>query len=485
MDTTTGSKYDDASGTETTGTGNTLSRVAVYASLQSFANRTDIQDNVNYCTSSSNVSSPMNTNLQQSHTNTKSSSLLSFYSDISTTYHRTAPRLDGKNTSARPLGLNDISARLSQRAITFTSKYYNNNNNSNENTTTKRKKKKSKKLNLDQVTIVSSSYNVSSAQMKRKRQNLVQRINATDSNHTDNTMMQFEQFNLKFLLELNREWNIYMKDLLQLDNVEISDTTKSAIRKQNDAFGEKTSDSINEDRNEKFLRNIHRRITTLQNNNCIEWVGAYVRIRRDKSSTTNVKWNKVIRNSDDDDDDDDVEPELQQQHHHTKRTKAKASTSTEAGTKTIEGILISHSPNSWIIVPIITAEATDINSNINRHDVDNVDDDLNIKVDNTSLRTSSIAATTGVVTAKGSVTHSSTNEAGQTQTEQKKQEATNILVLPKVKIAKQQMMNESSIMITACIPLGNCAFSFTDLYSSTNTLTNDETQFLRIHLQSR
>lgn len=474
---------DNALVAGTSTAGNNLSRVAVYASLQSFNNSTGINDRINH--DSSRELSP--TKPPACTKSSSSSSLLSFYSDLSTIHHRTAPRLDGKNTSARPLGLNDISARLSQRAITFTSKYYNHNSTS-ENTAKKKKKKKRKKGNPNQETVVSSSYNVSSSQMKRKRQNLIQRINSTNNNNqydNDYEMIPLELCNLNFLQKLNREWNVYIKNLLQLDNVDISNTPT-----KRNAYDEKVNHNNNDNNtNEKAMAKVHRCVTALQNNNCIEWVGAFVRISRysyDKNSTNITLKHKKVRNNDTVISATPVEQEVQQLYH-KKQRKANAKAITEVATTSVEGILISHSPNSWMIIPIIaTGEASDIDNlnNIDHSDV--VDHDIKNKAKhNTSLRTSSITATMGDVTTNATV--NDTSCCVQIQNQQKKQQDKKaILLLPKVKIPKQHMVNEASnLIITACIPLdNNRSLSFMDWYSSTTTLMNDETQFLNIHLQS-
>ena len=420
----------------------TLSSAAVYASLQSLNSSTDIDDAAAFATTTTK-------RLPQHYENSKSSSrLLSFYADMSTTYHRTAPRLDGKNTSARPLGMNDISARLSQRAITFTSKFYNKNS---ENATVKKKKKK--KRNLDQVSTatVLSSFNISTSQMKRKRQNLIQRVNfKSKHNEDDDNKTQIEQCNLEFILQLNQEWNTYIRDLLQLENnINFCPTT---------SLDEETDGNKNDSKSKKHLRNVHQNITTLQNNNCIEWVGAYVRISHRNQISNNSEFIS----------DNIIDTERREPEHRASKN-AKHTTDTKRSTA-MEGILISHSPNDWMIVPmIIKSKASDVTNNIgSNHDVSNINNDVNVGIKGAALNSSTVAASRDTNTTANNVWHSKNTN--------RQPETTDISLLPKVKVPKNPNVSESSIVVTARIPLGNYPYSF---------MINDKTQFLNIHLQGR
>ena len=394
-------------------TSNTLNRAAVYASLA------DIDHDDHH--DSQKASSSKKKITPQSHDNPKMSAmLLSFYSDVSTTLHRTAPRLDGKNTSARPLSLNDISSRLSQRAITFTSNYYKNSNSNTENAASKMKKKKEKKRSPDHVTIVSSSYNVSTAQMKRKRQNLMQRISLSKNHDNEVESLQLDICNQKFLQRLNREWNSYVKNLLQVDDhSNLNDTTY-------DDTNSITNVSIGK---------IHERVRSLQNTNSIEWVGAYVRICHDIPGK-NIELNQGSCH-------DHYYYDFEQENpqHPKKQRKVKGQFNSPAATRNIEGILISHSPNDWMIVPVVAnIDETPIKINCSNRD-DNDNDET-----------------------------------------QKEQGTAAISLLPKVKIPKTERCNDgtTSIVVTACIPFGNSKeYSFMDFYNK------DGTQFLTIHLQCR
>ena len=400
----------------------TLSRTAVYASLQSFHSST---------ASNAATTQPFNENTKSS------SSLLSFYSDISTIYHRTAPRLDGKNTSARPLGMYDISTRLSQRAITFTSNYYKKNS---DNSVTKKKKKNK---NADQVA-VTSSFNISTAQRKRKRQNLVQRINFNRNNiDGDSSVRQTEQLNLEFILRLNQEWNMYIRNLLQLDNDAIlcDNTTTVDVT---------TPGSNNNDHNKrhKHVRQVHQRIVTLQNDNCIEWVGAYVRVSHVNDSSNTNDGNSTTMS----------DAACQQQHEPSAVAQKKnASTKLSSSTKTIEGILISHSPNDWLVVPLV------INT---------------IACDDTITSLSNAASCdNGIVKIllhDNNDIHHNIDDDDQTQKQRHKQETAMISLLTKVKLPKK----ESSMVVTACVPLGKNMNPYA-------FLSNDQMKFLNIHLQSR
>ena len=420
----------------------TLSSAAVYASLQSLNSSTDIDDAAAFATTTTK-------RLPQHYENSKSSSrLLSFYADMSTTYHRTAPRLDGKNTSARPLGMNDISARLSQRAITFTSKFY---NKTCENATVKQKKKK--KRNLDQLSTatVLSSFNISTSQMKRKRQNLIQRVNfKSKHNENDDNKTQIEQCNLEFMLQLNQEWNTYIRDLLQLENnINFCPTT---------SLDEETDGNKNDSKSKKHLRNVHQNITTLQNNNCIEWVGAYVRISHRNQISNNSEFIS----------DNIIDTERREPQHQSSKN-AKHTTDTKRSTTT-EGILISHSPNDWMIVPmIIKSKASDVTNNIrSNHDVSNINNDVNVGIKGAALNSSTVAASRD--------THATANEVWHSKNTNRQLETTDISLLPKVKVPKNPNVSESSTVVTARIPLGNYPYSF---------MINDKTQFLNIHLQGR
>jgi hypothetical protein len=407
----------------------TLSRAAVYAPLQLFN-----------CESSTTSATAAAATVQ-SHENSKSLSLLlSFYSNMSSEFHRKAPRLDGKNTSARPLGMNDISTRLSQRAITFTAKY-NNNKSYHENSCKKKKKKiKKKKRTSDQITAtVSPSFNISTSQRKRKRQNLIQRINLKVNNYDEDFDDSMMRVDVQFLLQLNREWNMYIHNLLQLDRDHIlnEDTTTGKWNRDHQHTG-----SPNIINNNKRLRNVHERITALQQNNCIEWVGAYVRISHCDAHNNSINDLTVKTDT----------TQVMQQHHEKTEPQGKqtSTNATSTTTETIEGILISHSPNDWWIIPIIAVEAGGCTTNRNKN----------------SNRVTSEVGDDGIQPGDTASTN--------------RQVTNNISLLPKVRIPKQSTTkDESSFVITARIPLDN---NDNNPYSF---MVDDQRRFINIHLQSQ
>jgi hypothetical protein len=223
-----------------------LSRASVYASLKSY-----------------DIPTPDTNTDQQSSSSTRSSipkslqdaSLISFYATMSKDYHRTVARLDCKNTAGRPLSTTDIAGRIQQRALTLVGGGYNSTpgvSSSNAAAATTNKNIAKKKRLVKQPVVMS---NISGSQRKRKRRNLLQRINgiySCDEHCTDNQM--FQRHDIQFLMRLNAEWNVYIRSVLQLD-------TKS-----------------NDDDTAVELPILEKRVTTLQDNDMIEWIGSLVRI---------------------------------------------------------------------------------------------------------------------------------------------------------------------------------------------------------------
>lgn len=108
-----------------------FSRASIYAPLKSYDNASEAVTGV---TSSSIGGSrnksysndggcPLSSSFKSLPTSVPKSlqdgALLAFWSSISTTMHRSTPRLDGKNTSGRPLSTVDMTNRMQQRVLTL------------------------------------------------------------------------------------------------------------------------------------------------------------------------------------------------------------------------------------------------------------------------------------------------------------------------------------------------------------------------------
>jgi hypothetical protein len=215
----------------------TLSRSSVYASLKSL----DASDK----TSASSM-----TRIPKS---VQDESFISFYETISNDYHRKFPRLDGKNTSGRPLSASEISGRIRQRALTLVGGGFNAKNVVSANSRTAMKKA----LHTDNLLSRGNhpSSNLSGLHRKRKRTNLWRRMSVNCSNSFDDncTKDQIGRHDKQFLMRMNDEWNAYMRNRLTLDSsVEGSLIDRTLLQTQ---------------------------IATLTKQDLIEWVGALVQIK--------------------------------------------------------------------------------------------------------------------------------------------------------------------------------------------------------------
>lgn len=216
----------------------TLSRMSVYSTLKSLDSVVDIQ------ASSSNTRIPKSVH---------DDSLLSFYETVSKDYHRKVPRLDGKNTSGRPLSAPEISGRIRRRALTLIGGGYNAKAVSNSISTITSTK-----------TVHSNKYfprghhatsNLSGRHRKRKRTNLWFRLTVkSEMGFADKCARgKITEHDVQFLIKLNGEWNVYIKNVLMLDSsVDPSMIDSTLLQKQ---------------------------IVTLAAQDLIEWVGALVQIK--------------------------------------------------------------------------------------------------------------------------------------------------------------------------------------------------------------
>lgn len=173
-----------------------LSRASVYAPLKSYDFSAD-----------SEQSSSIPKNLQDA-------SLLQFYGKVSEDFHRTAPRLDCKNTAGRPLSVSDITGRIQQRALTLVG--------GGGYTISAAAKKGQPPLSSNPSTIAPSK-----SQKKRKREHLLQRIRGSRQS-TDQLQLNDDA---NFLQQLNAEWNVYASGILQLSTVE-PETTMALVSRR-------------------------------------------------------------------------------------------------------------------------------------------------------------------------------------------------------------------------------------------------------------
>jgi hypothetical protein len=210
----------------------TLSRASVYASLKSL-------DNCDELSSSSITRIPKSV---------QDESLISFFETLSKDYHHSVPRLDGKNTSGRPLSASEISGRIRQRALTLVGGGYNAKSVVTPGSTSKRKKA----LHTNKRVQYPSS-NLSGLHRKRKRKNLWHRLNYADMCDGKCTKDQVAKHDIQFLMRLNDEWNAYIKNVLTLNtSLDGSVIDHCLLQKQ---------------------------IATLAAQDLIEWVGSLVQIK--------------------------------------------------------------------------------------------------------------------------------------------------------------------------------------------------------------
>jgi hypothetical protein len=332
-----------------------LSSASVYASLQSY------NDQQQHSSSDTQSSSNVTTSRERTPKKLQDSALVTFYATVSNAFHRTAPRLDGKNTAGRPLSTTDITSRLSQRALSFAGRgYYSSNSTLSKRESVRNRrarKKKVRKTSVEKIlgvddsvvntgasTAATASFNISMSQRKRKRQALAHRMNCSHMN--DEVYDVFlQQQNAHFLQRLNCEWNVYIRNLLVL---------------QHDADTSVKNNYKAGDDDDKLVQRIQDRIYHLQENRIIEWVGAYVRIQHPE------KGNEAVNNTD---------PKRFTEESGTKPNKKRR----KLAELYTEGILVSHNPNDWILAPI------DCNSQDERVDAPTtIQEDTTITTNNTN-----------------------------------------------------------------------------------------------------